>query len=131
MASRTHRNDLSQKELEALCAEWQKVLRLSDWRVRVRYATHDKELDCQGWFDAEPRKRQAIIKLQPFKFNSVCRDPLEMTLVHELVHIHLLPLAPDNRPEHTDVALEQAVDALAYALFTTKYPNWKDAYVRP
>lgn len=128
--NRTHRNDLSQKELQALCAEWQKVLRLSDWRVRIRYA-YRNELNCQGFFDAEPRKRQAIIKIQPFAFQAECRDPLEMTVVHELVHLHLMPLAPEGRPDHADMALEQAVDSLAFALFLTKYPKWKDAYVRP
>ena len=109
---------------------WKKRLRLSGWRIKLRWAAPG-ELDAEASFVAEVRKRQAVIRLQPLSLSpaDVERDPLETSLIHELLHLHFEPVCPhETRTESVDRDLEQAIDSIAFALYRTEYPKWKDPF---
>ena len=116
---------MTQEQLQQLCLEWQKRLRLQDWDVEVKFVRH-YELDGKGQFGLvsySRKKTHAVISLalendvdpsEPIEY-----DP-EVTLVHELLHIHFSKVAnpPDGSPE--GVALEQVIHALSRALLSLK-----------
>ncbi len=88
------------EELTTLCIEWQKRLGLSHWRIGLRICSAD-ELDCndvQATIKISLETECALISLldcadypdTPFK------QDMEVSLVHELLHI---PLEYISKPE--------------------------------
>lgn len=115
---------LTEAELREKCPEWQKVLRLQDWGIKVRLARARDLMEygdlgqCQ-WNNEH--KRAEILILDPNDYDPGRQIPydMEQTLVHELLHLHFsLFMAKDETPEAT--AQEQAINAMATALVTLK-----------
>lgn len=110
---------MTQAELEALCAKWQRILRLQDWDVVPKLVRwHEMPTDRLGECDHRLSKKMAVIRvLDPNDAppnNAWPHDP-EKTLVHELLHLHFAPFrAEPDTP--ADVAQEQVIDTLARAL---------------
>jgi hypothetical protein len=107
-------------------AHWQERLRLQDWTLIVRVARlFDLGNATLGDIDISKVKRQALIRLlhpddfegQLFHFDGEVRD-WELTLVHELVHIHFDDTLPADWMNDRMLlrAVERAVDAIAKAL---------------
>ena len=114
---------MTEHELQALCAEWQKRLRLQDWDVKVQLARRwAMEPGNQAECEWNLRKRIAVIRvLDSVDWNSDTPWPQdqEQSLVHELLHLHFAPFrAEPETPQ--DVAQEQAIDAIARALVELK-----------
>jgi len=114
---------MTQKQLEALLAEWQAVLRLQDWAVKARFA--EPELLGGGvahCCTTSPRKLATIRIASPETLSrdgDAERDP-EADLVHELIHLHMDAFAPADWTSPTGVAMEQAIDLIAEALVKLK-----------
>lgn len=113
------------EELTALCREWQERLRLQDWRVRVRYSKEFEIDGKQARVDAKLYFKAAVIYINPFVENddpdaNYC--PIELRVIHELVHLHWEPIWPKCKRDSIawDMA-EAAVDSLAWALYRAKY----------
>lgn len=105
--------------LQQLLPEWQKILRLQDWDVKLIVDRERNFIggDSQGECSWVLEKKQAFIKiLDPVDFpDSKWEQDSEETLVHELLHLHFAPFnAEDGTLE--DVAQEQAISAIAGAL---------------
>lgn len=118
---------LTEAEAQALCLEWQKILRLSDWDVRVRVRRKDTiELqgdDIQGrCYWTVTRREATIILLDPVDFPPSCTFPqdMEATLVHELLHLHGAGFDEFKVGDAQDRALEQMIHATSYALVELK-----------
>lgn len=115
---------MTQEQLEALCREWQKTLRLQDWDVKVRIV-RQRDMDnhnAQGEVDwTLPKKSAAISILDPTDYppNSWWGQDIERTLVHELLHLHFAPFV-EEEDGLKRVAEEQAIDCLAIALVALK-----------
>ncbi|RJG26699.1 hypothetical protein [Paenibacillus thiaminolyticus] len=108
-------------ELRAKCAEWQKVLRLQDWIVGVEICREREmhEQNRNAEIDAVLPKRMASIRiLDPVDYPPDSAEPqdMELSLVHELLHIHLFPLFADREEEMRLVAEEQAIEAISRGL---------------
>lgn len=113
----------TQADLERLCREWQQRLRLTNWRVRIRWANYG-DMDCQGDVSYNPDHPDARIRIQPLDSKSSFRDPLEKTIIHELLHLHHWWLSQSNGANTTEVEntmLEQTIDKTAWALLELKY----------
>jgi hypothetical protein len=113
----------SEDELKALLREWQKILRLQDWDVVVRFARRyefndeDNQGECSWVLD----RREALIKIlasEDYNPNCIYPHDVEGVLVHELLHLHMAPWRVQERME--DVAKEQAIEAIAKALVSLK-----------
>lgn len=106
------------------CREWQKILRLQDWDVKVSIQRErDIQLNyVQGECSWKIKSKRAIITLlDPLDYppDAMCPQNHEMTLIHELLHLHFAPFsAEDKTPE--DIAQEQAINALSRALLMLK-----------
>jgi len=87
------------------------------------------EKGTQGGIEYAPESKLAWIKiLSPIDFDQIMHplyqpQDMELSLVHEIVHIHLYPLKgekADVRYSPDYMYLEQAVEALAKAFIKVK-----------
>ncbi|GIO33249.1 hypothetical protein J2TS6_43900 [Paenibacillus albilobatus] len=112
---------LTEEELRAKCAEWQKILRLQDWIVDVGISRRrDMNLEnAQAEIVPSLQKRMASVRiLDSVDYPPDCSEPqdMELSLVHELLHIHLFPLFADREDEMRLIAEEQAIEAISRGL---------------
>lgn len=112
-------------EARAICAKWQKRLRLQDWRIKIDVVRHYRMPDpvCESGLEAahmvKHRHDQSVEiwichpdDLTPDNFSHVS---LEQTIVHELLHIHLDLWGPDpETPEYWE--MERAINIISDAL---------------
>lgn len=118
---------LTQEELEKLCEEWKKILRLEHWDTRITIA-RDRDFagdDNEGEIDYILEKGDASIRIldasdYPYPKTPFKQD-MEATLVHELLHLHFAPFKPDK--EENDLAFcfwERTIDDLSKILVKLK-----------
>ncbi len=102
---------------------WQKRLGLEEWNLRLR-VVRQTEIDRNSWGAAEwdPQVKTGIISvLDPRDYNlkgGELRLDMECTIVHELVHIQVSPLAARDEGQREDV-----VNKLMTALLNRQCPN--------
>lgn len=114
--------DMTPEELNALCADWQKRLRLMDWKIAVSfvpgYEMPDRAGECSSF---EPMK-EAVIRINKDTHNPYSRicaahpEGFEEVLVHELLEIHFTPFKDDDGESRLHMAQEQAINMIASAL---------------
>ncbi|MBM3774239.1 MAG: hypothetical protein FJW37_03665 [Acidobacteria bacterium] len=101
-------------------ALWQKRLRLQDWKIQVKVVRKSelkpKTLGNVHW---DLTTKSAVIRAMHFDdyardFTEVLEE-LEVTIVHELIHLHLASLP---RNEASRSAEEQAVNTIVEALIS-------------
>lgn len=122
-------NDI-QSLLQKECELWQKKLYLQDWNIEVKLCRlnempHDALAAIQHW---EERKDARMYLLAPCdiplvqdKFLGTEAANYDISIVHELLHLHLLPLSDyENEPKR--IAEEQTVNLLSRA-FVKAYAN--------
>lgn len=113
---------MSPEELAERCAYWQRVLRIADWKIGVKYAhSYEVEHDNIGTVKIWSEEKAALVNLiypaeyEPGPWDTVEPYDEEKTLVHELLHVLMEPHAPKKEtPQHT--AFEQTINLLAHAL---------------
>lgn len=117
-------SNLTQKRLVSLTAEWQRILRLMDWRVAIRIA-RASDMDDDGfvgecWWE-ESVKAAKITILDPIDYGErIVDQDQEHTLIHELVHLHFAAFMSLDRESPECIAQEIAVDMIAGALLELK-----------
>lgn len=109
------------EELLAKCEEWQKILRLQDWiiTVHIRRERDFTLSDSNAEIITTLPKRMATIHiLDPIDYPPDQSEPqdMELSLVHELLHIHLFTFFADREDEMRIVAEEQAIEAISRGL---------------
>ena len=115
-------------ELQTLCDEWQKTLRISDWNINlniVRQVTMpaDAEGHCKTY---RTLKYATISVLDPVDYDidgyrkeTQVQHDMERTLVHELLHVQF-DLAIMDAEKMDMTAFEQAIDLTAWGLVNLK-----------
>lgn len=102
---------------------WQKRLGLDDWTMTLR-VVRQREINPDAWGSAEwdPTAKTALINvLDPRDYNlkgAELKLDMECTIVHELVHIQVAPLAARTNHEREDV-----VNRIMTALLNRSCPN--------
>jgi hypothetical protein len=102
---------------------WQKRLGLEDWTMTLR-VVRQTEINPDAWGTAEwdPTAKTALINvLDPRDYNlkgAELKLDMECTIVHELVHIQVAPLAARNDHDREDV-----VNRIMTALLNRSCPN--------
>ncbi len=110
---------LTEDELRILCAEYQKTLRLQDWRVHIkvgRLPKGDEDDDATVYYSVE-NKVATICLCDPTYYPEDSLEPqdMELSLVHDLLHLHLAPLGLSEDDRHSKDA-EIAVESMAEAV---------------
>ena len=116
---------VSQAELEKLCAEWQSLLRLDAWDIGVSFMHHwELGEKCVGVCDPCLRTQSAVIGiLYPEEFEREAFRDIEITLVHELLHVTTAWMDDHEIGKlkgHQAVAMEQVIENLANVLVGLK-----------
>lgn len=111
---------VTQAQLERRCRYWQKILGLSDWTVVAGFARSEAMSDDgnQGECHVSFENREARIRiLHPVDYpeTSFVPQDWELTLVHELLHLHLDPIYRRVRGLAEEL-LEQTIQQVARSL---------------
>lgn len=117
---------ISQRKLDELRREWQKTLRLQDWKITSKFVTPGEMpkgyQDSVGYNEIKLHAKQSNIKiLDPELANAERREraaDVEDTLVHELIHCHVQPFWTPDEPMNT--LIEQMIEVVAGALVGLK-----------
>lgn len=101
----------TKSKLISFVAEWQKILRLQDWIVEIKY---DESIDSTAQVRYNAEAMHAVIRLNP---KLVWK--MEKHIVHELLHLKFpcCDYEPDTVGYYT---FEQGIDTLAQALVKLK-----------
>jgi hypothetical protein len=112
-----------EKLLQDQCQYWQGILRLRDWDILVQVCRQNEMTNPSAIGECEiqrQRKDATIRVLAPQDLQLVSQgfhhgeeSDYDLTLVHELLHIHLDSLGP--RDQVTDQE-EQVIEAISQAL---------------
>lgn len=110
---------MTERQLGKLCQRWQRVLGLQDWTVTARFAER-KEFkgDCavgETSIDFNNKIARVIILNDADKKYEYPNGthPVAMTLIHELVHLHIEPALDMPEKGLARMLLEQGIQALA------------------
>lgn len=111
---KTH--SVKKQTLVKLLETWQKILRLQDWDIKLKVVTN---LDgCLARCEPNPKYKTAVITFctkTPGHLED--NSDLEITLVHELLHIHHSPVSFLIKEDSwEDWSAESMIDQLAHAL---------------
>lgn len=109
-----------QAKIQEQVLYWQKVLALQDWNIDVRIVRQWDMSDQSTLAECEwyLRRKDAIIRLlhpsdiagvKQYFINEEEAD-YDISLVHELLHLHFAPL---DRGKENEVPIEQAINALS------------------
>lgn len=118
----------NEKWLQELCAYWQKILRLQDWLVNIRYM-RQWELADSGRVRGSLRLKTAKVDiLHPDDYSPTTdvENEITDTVIHELMHLHFKPFATDSN----EVFEEQAVASITSALLTL-YREGRNVTTKP
>lgn len=107
--------------------EWQRKLGLSDWFIAGRICpAEDMELeDCAGESEVQFVNKTGLISLlrrEELPTDSLLKQPMEQTLIHELLHFLFIGFEVKSREEAVfDIIQHQTIETLAKALYMAKY----------
>lgn len=113
---------LSLEELQEACKEWQKILRLQDWKIQIEIV-RQWVVDPDYWAHIQTNQdyKNATIKfVDPNDINPddvFDQRNMESDLVHELLEIHINPLITDRDMQP---AKEQAINMITQAFIRLK-----------
>ena len=97
---------MTQAKLDQLCGTWKRRLRLQDWHV-LALLTNGQDPERFGRCEMDPLNMRADIEV----YNNF---EAEETLVHELLHLRLLPFGFDDTNER-QAAMNLLADSLVRA----------------
>lgn len=123
----------SNQEVEAAVVEWQKVLRLQDWDIIARIVrardmfTEDSAASVRWTFQ---KKMATIVLLDPEDYdpNIAFAQDHEISLVHELLHLHYAGFDNTEQDSLEQMLLEQSIEAISTALVQLKRQNSAPAF---
>lgn len=110
-----------QQQMQAKCLDWQKRLRLADWNIGVRVvpAMEMERPDLRGCIEWHTHEKAATISLvhpdDATRQGGIVPYIIEDTLLHELLHLHLLGWQTDSDRELAE--LEFAINAIAGCIY--------------
>lgn len=107
------------KQLKDLTIYWRKQLNLHNWKIKVRMLPWDKDDPSFGSTEISPCYERATIALstpETIPADAIGIRDLEVTLVHELLHIRLVYVASLSTKPKKKWPLEMAIETIAQSL---------------
>ena len=113
---------LSLEQLNILLDDWQKKLGLKNWDIRIKLVKQKDIEGKQAEVSWNIKNRAALLKIllpeeydcPPWEFD------MEVSLVHELVHLNFAQFDLEDSSKEIDIAIEQTVEQLAITLVGLK-----------
>lgn len=110
---------MTQTEPQRLVEYWKQRLGLHAWEITIR-ETPRHEQDCCAETFVKPQMERAEISVWRECDLTESDDPLELDILHELVHIRLWAIDPHDAEGVLHYCREVAVEWLARALYNEK-----------
>lgn len=115
---------LTQYELEELCREWQERLKIQYWDIKIGIfrARDFVKSDSRAEVSWTKTNATAILRiLDPVDYDrELWPQDMEVSLVHELLHLRFCEADITEAGSLEDVMLERAIDHTAEALVRLK-----------
>ena len=108
-----------ESSLSEIVEYWKPRLGLHSWDIRSEYAPRH-EIEASAVANVKAHMERATIMVQRDCDRSLDDDDAEMDVLHELVHIRLWAIDPDDVDEVVHKCRECAVDWLARALHSAR-----------
>lgn len=112
------------EELNGILREWQRVLGLLDWDVKIRWAaSYEMPNDVKAAIIQVWQKKAAVIKVlrrEDYDRDIPWDQDIEQSIVHELLHISFHPFEPRDEDTLEWATWHQELDQIALALVTVK-----------
>jgi hypothetical protein len=108
------------EQLREKLKEWQKRLRLQDWIItasikRARDLKDDSQA-CVSWVLTKKMATIGIMDSIDYPPDSMVSQDMEISLVHELLHLHFAPISDMDDESIFQIAEEQAIESISYGL---------------
>ena len=122
--------EVTDSDLRAIVAYWQPRLRLSDWDIQVE-KVHPETLDCDwGQVKIHDVKKRAMIQVsdqEKIAEDKKWHESYEQVILHEMLHIVLTPLTPEDWKSPAGRAIEVIVHQMAETLLSLagRPPGWR------
>ncbi|WP_416149421.1 hypothetical protein ACM26V_00025 [Salipaludibacillus sp. HK11] len=119
---------LTEDQLNERAAYWQKVLGLQDWDVQVKKARAeafdgDREGECE-YLSNSKTARIRILDESHYPTDAWDEQDMELTLVHELLHLHFSAIRDlAYELDHYVMFEEQAINKMSQALVHLERTN--------
>lgn len=115
---------MNQKQLDKKLKKWQKKLYLNDWAISAKICrSRDMQGNSAGSVNWNLFDKTAFIRIcasEDYPPHTLAQQDMELTLVHELLHIHLGPLhdtfGTGKKEEFYTLFEEQAICPISEAL---------------
>ena len=120
---------MTRQQVDKLLRYWQARLRLLDWRIRLEYKHRGPKDRFLGDTTMWPRLKCATIFIAKRRPRDRNNDPIEVVVIHELIHLHLVTWQPRKMDRRREFAFEASVDSLAWGLYKTRYPAAGDPHI--
>lgn len=75
-----------------------------------------------------PDNKCAVIKITKRPKKGDTQDPIEMVIIHELLHLHMRTFQSMKMRKRKLMNLESAIDSIAYGLWATENPGARDPH---
>ena len=108
---------MTRAELNRMCRLWQRRLRLQDWKVEVVMVSEAEMPDFCGEIPLNVEEMTATLRLRE-------DANIEPTMVHELLHLRLLPFSDGDQEEPNHEDRERAINLIADC-YLRAYPRRK------
>lgn len=109
-----------QTEPERIIEYWKPRLGLHAWEITIREKPRHEQVCCAETY-VQPQMERAEISVWRACDITVNDDPLELDILHELVHIRLWAIDPVEAEGTLHYCREAAIEWLARALFNAKH----------
>lgn len=124
------RHIFTEDELKKLCSFWQNQLKLNNWRIIVGIKNLTEFNNKQSLSEIEfvSALNKAVIKiLDPSDYpQSPFEQDMEISLVHELLHLHFALFEPKSDNSLEFLIMESTIEQLANILVEMKRTNIQD-----
>ena len=110
----------TENELNVLCKNYQKILRIQDWIIEVKIV-HTADIEnADGRHDSDLGQMRSLIRLsspesRKFAYATPHYD-MRQVLIHELIHIVFFLLGPKDDDVPTFDLWESGIDKISVAL---------------
>ena len=113
----------SEEQLNEFCKQYQKILRIEDWKIRVSLIDQEDMEGSDGKVSRSSETKQAYIRIpsaetwgKSFHFGE---QNMRATLIHELLHVVFNFCEPEYPEDDARLALwELSIDSIANAFDT-------------
>lgn len=99
-------------EIRRLTRKWQRILRLRDWEITVRFVDRDDLANERNIGECEVATHAKSAEILIARDD----DEPEATLVHELLHVYFDPWYVDDSADPMQALQEQFIEVLAQVL---------------